>query len=134
MDLANLNYVSISVATVSAFALGYIWFSPMLLHKIWMDANNFSADDLTRGKPAVLFGIAFLMTLLIAFIMAIFLNEPSTNAAWGATAGFLAGVWVVAGFVIIALFERRPFNYHWVNGGYLLVAFTLIGLILGAWR
>jgi hypothetical protein len=35
---------------------------------------------------------------------------------------------------IVSLFERRPFSYVLINGGYLTVALTLMGAILGAWR
>jgi hypothetical protein len=32
------------------------------------------------------------------------------------------------------LFERRPFSYVLINGGYLTIGFALMGLILGLWR
>ena len=38
------------------------------------------------------------------------------------------------GIAIVALFERRPWSYILVNGGYFVVAFTVMGAILGAWR
>ena len=34
----------------------------------------------------------------------------------------------------VALFERRPLSYHLINGGYLTIAFVVMGLILGLWR
>jgi hypothetical protein len=67
--------------------------------------------------------------------LAMFLNDPKTTAAWGATAGFLAGFgWAALGMGIVSLFERRPWQYLAINGGYLTVALTLMGTILGAWR
>jgi hypothetical protein len=55
--------------------------------------------------------------------------------AWGATAGFLTGFGFCALiFAIIALFEMRSWKYIFINGGYIIVYFTIIGLILGAWR
>jgi hypothetical protein len=33
----------------------------------------------------------------------------------------------------VALFERRPWAYLLVNGGYMVVAFVVMGAILGAW-
>jgi hypothetical protein len=53
----------------------------------------------------------------------------------GATAGFLAGFgWCFMGIGMIALFERKPWSYVLINGGYLTVALTVMGLVLGAWR
>ena len=38
------------------------------------------------------------------------------------------------GIGIVALFERRSLKYVLINGGYLTVALTAMGAILGAWR
>ena len=42
--------------------------------------------------------------------------------------------WAAFGLSTVALFERRPLNYHLINGGYLTIAFAVMGLILGLWR
>jgi hypothetical protein len=82
-----------------------------------------------------MYGLAFLFALLISYNLAFFLGDRQTTPAWGATAGFLAGFGFAALiFAIIALFERRSWKYILINGGYITVYFTLIGLILGAWR
>jgi hypothetical protein len=79
--------------------------------------------------------VAFVLSLVMAVNLAMFLNDPKTNLAWGATAGFLAGFgWVAMGIGIVALFERRSLKYVLINGGYLTVALTAMGAILGAWR
>ena len=71
----------------------------------------------------------------MAVNLAFFLADPKTTAAFGATAGFLAGFgWAAMGLAIVALFEQRPWKYSLISGGYLTVALTLMGLILGAWR
>lgn len=71
----------------------------------------------------------------MAFNLAMFLNDPKTTLAWGATAGFLAGFgWVAMGMGIVSLFERRPFSYVLINGGYLTLALVIMGAILGGWR
>ena len=57
------------------------------------------------------------------------------NATTGALYGLCAGLcWVAASYGISYLFERRPLALWLINGGYHTVQFTLIGLILGAWR
>jgi len=72
---------------------------------------------------------------VMAFNLAMFLDDPKTTLACGAAAGFLAGFgWVVMGIGIVSLFERRPWTYTIVNGGYLTIALVLMGAILGGWR
>jgi hypothetical protein len=82
-----------------------------------------------------MFALSFVLSLVMAFNLAMFLNSPRTTVAWGATAGLLAGFgWVTMGMGIVSLFERRPWMYVIVNGGYLTVALVVMGAILGAWR
>jgi hypothetical protein len=49
-------------------------------------------------------------------------------------AGFYVGLfWVGGGLGVIYLFEQRPLKHWLVNAGYMTIAFTLMGAILGAW-
>jgi hypothetical protein len=41
---------------------------------------------------------------------------------------------VALGIGTVALFERRPFSYTAINGGYWVVSFVVMGFILGTWR
>jgi hypothetical protein len=57
-----------------------------------------------------------------------------TDLAWGATAGFLAGIWTFTAIAIHSLFELKPWRGILINGFYSLVILTLIGAINGVWR
>jgi hypothetical protein len=133
MNLHTLNLWAVFVAALSAFLIGGLWYSPILLFSAWKRANGFTADPPGAGPKGFL--IAFLLSLVMAFNLAMFLNAPGTTLAWGATAGFLAGFgWVAMGIGIVALFEHRSLGYVAVNGGYITVALTVMGAILGGWR
>lgn len=135
MPVENVNWLAVVAAAVSTFVLGGLWYSPPLFGRAWMAANGFTEAELGKGNMAKIFGLSFVFSLLMAANLAMFLADPKTNTAWGATAGFLAGFgWVFLGIAIIALFERRSWKYILINGGYMTVAFVLMGLILGAWR
>lgn len=135
MDMSKLNWLAIFAATVAAFVLGGLWYSPLLFHKGWMRANGFTEKDLEGANQAKIFGVAFIFTFLMAFNLAMFLNDDKTTMAWGATAGFLAGFgWAALGLGIVALFERRPWSYTLINGGYLTLALVVMGAIIGGWR
>jgi hypothetical protein len=131
MDLRQLNLWAILVATVSAFVVGGLWYS-VLFGKAWVKANGFT--DVPKGN-AKTFAIAFVLTLVMAFNLAMFLNDSKTNMSWGATAGFLAGLgWIAMGIGVVAVFERKPLSYVLINGGYMTVALVLMGAIIGLWR
>jgi hypothetical protein len=132
--MPHLNWFAVLTAAVSTFLIGGLWYSPVLFGRAWMSANGFTQQNL-GGNTGTIFGFAFIFALLMSANLAAFLADAKTTAAWGATAGFLAGFgWVALGIATIALFERRSWKYIAINGGYMTVAFTLMGLILGAWR
>jgi Protein of unknown function (DUF1761) len=134
MGFHGLNLWAVLVAAISAFVLGGLWYAPFLFGGAWKKANGFGADEPPPAN-AKIFILSFVLSLVMALNLAMFLNDPKTNMAWGATAGFLAGFgWVAMGIGIVSLFERRPWSYVLVNGGYLTVALVVMGAILGGWR
>jgi hypothetical protein len=81
------------------------------------------------------FGGAFVLALVMAANLAMFLADAKTTWLWGLTAGLLAGVgWVATGIGVIGLFENRSAAYILINAGYQVVALAVMGAILGAWR
>ncbi len=135
MAIEQVNWFAVLVAAVATFALGGLWYSPAVFGTAWMKANGLTPADVSQGNWAKIFGLSFVFSLLMSANLAMFLAGPETTVSWGATAGLLAGFgWVALGMAIVALFERRSWTYILINGGYMTVAFVMMGLILGAWR
>ena len=135
MDFSSINYFAVIVAALSTFLLGGLWYSPMLFGKAWMRANNLTDADLQSFSKARMFGWSFVFSIIMALNLAMFLAGPETNTTWGMVAGGLAGLgWVAMGVAIIGAFENRSWKYIAINGGYMTVAFVVMGAILGAWR
>ncbi|MBB3167428.1 DUF1761 domain-containing protein [Simiduia aestuariiviva] len=134
MDLSALNIYAILVAAVSSFALGGIWYSPLLFGKSWMVETGLTEEDAKKQNMAKTFGLAFLANLVIAFNLAMFLGAESTLHT-GLFYGFLAGFgWVAMSLAINDLFEQRSFKLFAINAGFNTVIFTLMGAIIGAWH
>jgi hypothetical protein len=135
MDNIYLNHWAVIVCAVANLALGALWYSPLLFYKVWLRENNLTEEDIKRVNPAKVYGLSFLFSLMISYNMAFFLGDDKTDMMWGMTAGFLTGFGFSALiFSIVALFEMKRWTYILINGGYITVYFTLIGLILGGWR
>ena len=135
MDISTINYFAVLAAAVSTFALGGLWYSPLLFGKPWMRANNFSDADVQTFSKARMFGWSIVCSLVMAINLAMFLGGPGTNATWGMTAGVLTGLgWVAMAIAIIGVFENKSWAYIAINGGYMTIAFAIMGLIIGAWR
>lgn len=132
METVSFNWISILVATLSAFAIGGLWYGP-LFGKAWMQALGINEADMAGRNMARVFGIAFLLSLVAAINLEAFLG-PEADLGFGAAAGFAAGLgWVGMFLGILYIFENRSLKAWAVNAGYCTVALTVMGLILGAW-
>jgi hypothetical protein len=134
MDMSTVNWLAVLVAGISAFVLGGVWYSPALFGKAWMADNNLSMETIKKGNKSKIFGISFVLSLVMAANLAMFLNDAKTDVSWGAIAGFLSGIWVFGFVAIHGLFEYRSWRLIFINGGYSVVALVLMGAIIGLWR
>ena len=129
----NLNWLAIIVAAVSAFLLGFIWYS-LLFQKRWMKENNFTEESMKGANMLKIFGFSFLLMLFASFNLAMFIGK-NAGASFGTMAGFLAGFgWVFTFMGVTYLFERKSLALFLINGSYSVVSLTLMGLIIGVWQ
>ncbi len=135
MEDIYINHLAVAVCAIFNLVLGALWYSPVMFYKAWKKENNLTEEDLKKVNPVKTYGLTILFSLIMSYNLAFFLGDAKTDAAWGATAGFLTGFgWAALIFAVIALFELRSWKYIFINGGYIVVYFTIIGFILGAWR
>jgi hypothetical protein len=134
MDMSLVNWPAVIVAALSGFAVGGIWYAPPLFGNAWMADSKLTAEEIQKGNKAKIFGFTALFSLIMAANLAMFLAEAKTDVTWGATAGFLAGIWTFGAIAIHSLFELRSWRYIFINGGYSIVSLTLMGAIIGLWR
>ena len=129
--MPDVNWIAILLCGVSSMVLGAIWYSPLLFARAWQRGAGLSDAELAGSNMAMIFGLAFLLSLIAASVFAMFLGRDM--GLWPSTAaGAAAGVfWVAGSFGISYLFEHRSVGHWLINGGYHALQFTLFGLILG---
>lgn len=131
----TLNWLAVLAAGISAFVLGGVWYSPALLGKVWMKENNLTEEKIKAGNKGKIFGLSFVLTLVMAVNLGMFLNDsPGLNLQYGLLYGLLAGLWVFCGIAMVALFEQKSGRYIFINGGYCLLALGVMGAIIGMWH
>jgi hypothetical protein len=131
--MPEFNLWAVLTAALASFVLGGLWYSPMLFGKAWQRETGLSDEKLAGGNMALIFGVAFVLSLAAAFVFAMFLG-PRPPLALGLGAGASAGLfWVSSSFGINYLFERKSLKLFLINAGYHTLQFTLIGLILALW-
>lgn len=146
-----MNYISIAVSTVTPVVIGFTYYHPKVLGGLWMKANNFSADFMTKGpKPAL-----YLISLVASFFLSMFFmgwvtgnggadqgqvidaidGHSYVTFKHGVFHGFVFTITVLFPiFCTMAIFERRKLSWALVNMGYWAITAMVMCGVLSAWR
>ncbi|MEX0686496.1 MAG: DUF1761 domain-containing protein [Balneolales bacterium] len=135
MEPSTINYWAILVASITAFVIGGLWYSPALFANVWMKEAGLDKGNIESANMAKILSLTFLFTLIMAYCLAMFLNDPSIDMTAGAFYGFLTGFgWITLAMAVNSLYESKSWKYILINGGYWTLVFTLMGLIIGGWK
>ena len=119
------------MSTVAYMLIGWLWYSPFLFGRIWLEIVGFNKDKLPNPGPA-LAGSAvagFIMSYILGyFVMA------THSVTW--LTGLILGLIIWVGFVFTSqilgvLFGTTPWRLFLINAGYLAVALAVMGAIIG---
>ncbi len=134
MENVSINFMAVVAAALSMFLIGGFWYSPALFGRQWLKEIGEDDSFLESGNKLIIFGGAFVLALIMSFNLAGFVSGYE-SWTWGLIGGVLAGLgWVAMGLGMIYLFERRSLRLFAINAGYLVISFTVMGLILGIWK
>ena len=132
MDFSTVNFLAVFVAAISAFVVGGIWYGP-LFSKPWQALMGLSDEKIQSGHPAMVFGPALVLTLVQATALAALLG-PGAGAINGlATAVMIAVLFIATSVGVNYLFARHPRKLFFIDAGYIVTEFAVMGLIIGAW-
>jgi uncharacterized protein YneF (UPF0154 family) len=134
MNFSLINWLAVLIAGLSSFIVGGLWYARPIFGNAWMADSKLTEEQIKSGSMAKTFGFTAFFSLLMATNLAMFLADAKTTAAWGAEAGFLAGIWAFCAIAIHSLFEQKSWRHIFINGMYSVVSLTLMGFIIGAWR
>ncbi len=125
------NFLAVILAAAASFLVGGIWYSKMAFAKQWMEDSGITEEKAKQADMKIVFGGAFALNFLAALVMALYLKDA--DSLFKATSfGFAAGsCWVATSFGVNYLFEQKPLRLFFINGGYVVVQFTVMGLVLG---
>ena len=131
MDFSTLNWLAIIVATLSTFVIGAVWYGPVF-GQVWMQENGFTEEDLKEANMAKIYSTAFILELIMAINLALFLKGLSVQE--GLLYGFFTGFgWIAMAMGVNYLFSRNTIRLWFIDSFYFVISFTLMGAILTAW-
>ena len=63
------NFYMFFVAGLIPLIVGFIWYNPKVFGNAWMKVNNFTPEFAGGGNKAVIFGVSYLFSVMLAFIL-----------------------------------------------------------------
>lgn len=130
--MSNLDLWAVLIAAVSSFALGGLWFSPLMfgnLQEREMRKRGETAPAATKRVFAVSFALTFLEAFALAWLLGVAPGLPK-----GVGTGLLVGsCFAATGTGINYLYTGRGLRLWLVDGGFHAARFAVYGLVLGMW-
>ena len=136
MENLKINYAAVAVIVILLHVLGFLWYGPILGDK-WMALVGLDAAVVEANPPGAYIWISnFIATVIPVVVLAWLFTKLGVESA---VQGALYGLILAFSFNFLArmtsnLFAQAPYELSWITGGFDMVAMTLTGLILGAWR
>ena len=133
LQLSEINWLSVIVASIVAFGIGGVWYSPLMFSKIWQKELKLSDEAIKDANMGLIFGLTFILNIIGAAVLDIFIGSESTFFS-GLFVGLLVSLaWSTTALGINYLFARKSFKLFLIDAGYFVTFFIIMGAILGAW-
>ena len=135
-NISDLNWLAVLVATLSSFAVGYVWYHWSVFGEKWAKLVGMSKKEMDSSDGM---GKVFLMTGIQAFVSCVALGAlllATSTEGWasglvfGAVLGF---AFRFGSHVMHNGFARRSNDLTWIDGAHDVVAMGVAGAIPGAW-
>ncbi|KAA3648307.1 MAG: DUF1761 domain-containing protein [Chloroflexi bacterium] len=128
----DINWIGVIIALVVNMIIGAVWYG--VFANPWMAAIGKTREEIEGDQDWRAYGVAGLNSLIMPIVMGFVLNwAGASGIGAGLTVGFI--VWL--GFMAMPVatnyaFAGQPRNLWFIDAGYHLVSFLVIGGLLGA--
>ena len=129
-DFGDLDGLAIIIAVVAAQVLGFLWYGP-LFGRQWMAAIGKTKEDMS-GSAGPAIGIGVVMSVVRAGILALLIGLSNTpDLGSGIKLGVVLAAVTASGIITGHLYEERVSTLTWINCGYEIVMWAVMGAIIG---
>lgn len=134
----TINYWAVLLAGIASIGIGILWYG-FLFGSAWVRLMGFSEErmaELKRRGMARMYTVNFLSTLVMAFVLAHFVQLWKPIDIFGA---FQLAFWTWLGFIATTmlapvLWEGKLVRLYILNTSYQLVSLLVMAVILTLWK
>jgi hypothetical protein len=135
--ILNLDFLPMLIAAVVGYAIGAIWYSPLLFGKAWRAEVRLTDEEWkSQGGVAKKMLGTFICVLLASVMLDVLVSDyRSVTVQSGCKFGFFVGAFLVGALHLPnTLYENRSCKYFLITSGYTLVLCVVECGILAIWR
>jgi hypothetical protein len=136
--MPSINYLGVVVSAIVIFAIGALWYSPMLFGRQWIAAHGYTPEKLAEMRLGMgkAYGITFVCYLVLAAVMNILINRMLIATALG---GVKLGAIIWLGFAATIgltanVFSEKRFAVYLIDSSYQLMYLIAVAVVLAVWR
>lgn len=145
MEEMHINWLAYGIAVVAQMVLGFIWFHPAVMGKMWAKACGVTVEEMKPSNPGLTYGLTIIYTLVFTFWLMINVTGPGQDVApdghsfhtfqHGVAHALLLTIMVITPVIgTPALFEKKGFSYMVVQVGYWFIRMAAAQGILSLMR
>ncbi len=135
----QVNFLAILLAGIVSMAVGFFWYSPMVLGKPWMKLKGYTADSLKKAQKEMgkLYGVSFVVSLITAYVLSHVMTLSVAFFHYGKLeTGLITAFWMWLGFMMpvqltATIFGDKKWKLLAIDSGYQLASVLLMGVVLG---
>lgn len=130
--MGDIDYLAVLLGALAFFAVGAVWYTA-LFGKVWQRAAGLSDDQLKGANMPLIFGLCFLLELVVAWTLGhqFARTSPGPRAMMMIAAGF--GTMLMTPAIGISyLFLRKPLKLFLIDAGHFIVGMAAMGAVFVA--
>ncbi len=141
----QMNWAAFAVAVVAQMVIGFIWFHPAVMGKMWAKSIGISIEDMKPKNPGMVYGLTILYTILFTMWLMTNVTGPGQDVApdghsyhtfqHGVVHAFILAIMVILPVLgTPALYEGKTKGWMMVQMGYWTVRLIVAAGIISMWR
>jgi len=133
----RINHLAVWILVVVHQLIGWGWYA--IFGEMWLNYHAKTMTDIERTHSVGAYLVAFVASIFVNYALAWLISRlNATNAVAGLKIALIC--WFAFLFVeystisVFSAFETNPWPLVFIDMGRPFVAFSISGLLLGAWR
>ena len=138
--MGKTNWLAIIVASAEDMGIGFLWYG-LFFQDTWMAGNFITMADentlIKHGETIPTSATPMIINTIAIVVLALLTNwlqnyTDQTSASEGGLLGFIVGIFAAINILLTNLFAANSISLTAIDASYVLVLFTMMGLIIGA--